>query len=324
MKAITSTAAGRTRGRRDENAFDGSVPSALRPGHSFRAGNGCAAHSDLGRKGNIPQGSGDRKVFLSPDEHSVIILWPNPDGTVIRRRFDLHNTIFPDLRVHMEASSDRFRYTYELENGKDSKDSLMDFSIVIHPDLELQPSSKEWTNGAIFSNVHERVGLPSAPLGVLLDWTCKIDYPLGLPPGAMTSFAVTSKGRPGFTSAATQHFPHIELTDEWPEEILDQFGNTLEPNWIAYHFITLGPRYGPDDPDTGIAADYIVGIQELIRTHRLVQDSLFVKEAIADLDAIESSSSAHFTITQKPASESEAEILSALELSLHLAYRAPK
>ena len=40
-------------------------------------------------EGRVPAGSGNQKVFLTPDRHSVIILWPNPDGTVTKRKFDL-------------------------------------------------------------------------------------------------------------------------------------------------------------------------------------------------------------------------------------------
>jgi hypothetical protein len=273
-------------------------------------------------EGSVPQGSGDRKVFLTPDEHGVIILWPNPGGTIRKRRFDLHDTIYPELRVHMEGSSGSFRYMYDLENEKESKDSLVDFSVVIYPDPQMQVSSTLWKGGLSLPTVKERVGIPGAPPGRLVDWTSFQERPLE--PGASTNFTLITESRPGFTSASTEHFPHLDLTDEWPEEILDQLEPVLDSKWIAYHFITLGPRYGPDDPAAGIASDYMVGIQELVRTRRLETDSPFVKEVIANLDAIASGSSAHFTITQKPASELEAEILSALELSLHLAYSAPK
>lgn len=143
-------------------------------------------------------------------------------------------------------------------------------------------------------------------------------------PGASTNFTLITEARPGFTSASTEYFPHLDLTDEWPEDILDQLGPVLDLKWIAYHFITLGPRYGPDHPEVRIAADYLVGIQELIRIHRLESDSLFVKEAIAHLDAVSAGSSARFVITQKPRSELEAEIQSALQLSLHFIYKQPQ
>jgi hypothetical protein len=273
-------------------------------------------------EGRVPQGPADQKVFLTPDEHSVIILWPNQDGTITRRQFDLHNTIYPELRVQMERSSDGYRYRYELENGKESKDSLTSFLVVVYPDPQMQASSALWKGGPSLPTVKERVCIPGAPPGRLVDWEfCLNERPMQ--PGANTNFTLITEARPGFTSASTEHFPHLDLTDEWPEDILDQLV-VLEPKWIQYHFFTLGPRYGPDDPAGGIASDYLVGIQELIRIHRFEKDSPFVKEAIADLDAIASGSSAHFTITQKPASELEAEILSALELSLHIAYSAPK
>lgn len=273
-------------------------------------------------EGSVPRGSGDRKVFLTPDEHSVIILWPNPDGTITRRLFDLHNTVYPELHVQMEGGPGSFRYKYDLENGKQSKDTLVDFSVAVYPDRQIHTESALWKGGFEPPVMKERIGIPGAPPGMDGLWIG--DENEALIPGTITHFTLITEASPGFTSAATEHFPHLDLTDKWPEEILNQLDPVLDPKWIEYHFITLGPRYGPDDPAPGIAADYLIGIQELIRIRRLVQDSLFVKEAITDLDAIASGSSAHFTITQKPASELEAEILSALELSLHIAYSGPK
>ena len=100
--------------------------------------------------------------------------------------------------------------------------------------------------------------------------------------------------------------------------------DVIDYGWAADHFITLGPRYGPDDPATRIASDYMVGIQELVRIHRLEANSPFIREVIADLDAIASGSSAQILITQKPNSELEAEILNALQLSLHFTYNGPR
>jgi hypothetical protein len=260
-------------------------------------------------------------VFLSPDEHSVIILWPNPDGTETRRRFDLHNTIYPDLHVHMDSSSGDFRYKYDLENGKKSKDSLRDFLVVVYQDPQIQTSSALWKGGLSSSTLQrERTGVPGAPPGWFVDWMCCFDEQ-GLSPGGDTNFTLITQARPGFTSASTEHFPHLDLTDEWPEEILDQLGPVLDPKWVAHHFITLGPRYGPDDPATRIASDYMVGIQELVRIHRLESNSPFIKEVIANLDAIASGSSVQIPVTQKPHCEMEAEILNALQLSLHVTFK---
>lgn len=276
--------------------------------------------------GSPPKGNENRKVFLSPDLHNVIILWPNPDGTEKKRRFDLHNTIYPELRVHIEDTRSGFRYTYRLENGRQSKDSLTDFRLAIYPDLEAQAGADSWKGWITISTVKERIGLPGAPPGRLADWgeplVGNVEQPL--PPGATTNFTLLTRARPGFTTAETEHSPQLDLTDEWPEEILDALGPVLDPKWIAHHFITLGPRYGPDDPARGIASDYIIGIQELIRIHRLESNSPFIMEVIADLDAIASGSPAQLPITRKPHSELEAEILNALQLSLHVAYKGPQ
>jgi hypothetical protein len=277
-------------------------------------------------EGGVPKGYGNRKVFLSPNQHSITVLWPNPDGTETKRRFNLHNDIDPNLRVQIEETSSGFRYTYHLENGKQSKDSLNSFSLAIYPDTETQAEAELWKGGIAISTVKERAGLPGAPPGRLALWmeplVGDVEHPL--PPGATTNFTLVTRSRPGFTTAETEHFPHLDLTDEWPENILDDLGDVIEPRCIADHRITLGPRYGPDEPATQIASDYIVGIQELVRIHRLESNSPFLKEVIASLDAIVSGSSAQIPITQKPYSEMEAEILNALQLSLHITYKGPQ
>lgn len=269
-------------------------------------------------EGSVPAGNGNRKVFLSPDEHSVIILWPNPDGTESQRRFDLHNEIYPNLRVHMENSSGGILYVYDLENGKPSKDTLNGFSVVIYPDTEAQTGAKSWKHGIMTSIVKERIGVPGAPSGQLALWMSPIAQ--DLLPGAATNFTLVTQARPGFTSAEIEHFPHLELTDEWPEKICDELEPVLALKWIAQHMITLGPRYGLDEPATRIASDYKIGIQELIRIHRLEPGSPFVKEVIASLEAVSADSSARIAVSQKPHSEMEAEILNALQLSLHFIY----
>jgi len=87
-------------------------------------------------------------VFLSPDEHSVVLLWPNQDGTGSKPvTMPLQNAIYPDLKVRIEKDSDVFRYTYDLENGKQSKDSITTFSIVVNPDPNMQVGAEFWKGG---------------------------------------------------------------------------------------------------------------------------------------------------------------------------------
>ncbi len=65
--------------------------------------------------------------------------------------------------------------------------------------------------------------------------------------------------------ASIGHYPPLEVSPEWPQQVLDEPDPVADPNWVNPHVITIGPRYGPDDSAAKIAADYIVGIQELIR-----------------------------------------------------------
>jgi hypothetical protein len=228
----------------------------------------------------------------------------------------------------MERTEEGFQYKYDLENGKRSKDSLRDFSVVIYPDPNVQLNSAEWDKGGV-APADERAEIPGAPYGALANWICKQDNPPFLEPGTGTSFSITTLARPGFTVAETEHFPHMEVSDGWPYGIPDEVMFELMPvvidyGWASAHFATLGPRYGPNDPAAAIASDYLTGIRELIRIHRLEPDSPFVNEAIALLDTIASGSTAQFPLMQKPQNEFEAEILSALELSLQVSYKGPQ
>jgi hypothetical protein len=269
--------------------------------------------------GNIPKSYSDRKVFLSPDEHSVVLLWPNQDGTGSKPvKMPLHNAICPDLRVRIEKSSNAFVYTYSLENKKESEDSITTFSIVVHPDADMQVGAEFWTGGKSTAIVGNQVALPGTRSGGLAIWFCPEGQPL--PPGRGTSFTLAAGARPGFTTAATEHFPHLDLTDEWPQQILDELEPVLTPSWIDQHVITLGPRYSSAEPAANIAADYAVGVKELTRKGVLDQNSSFVRELTAILEGISSGKSPALLppIEAEPHSPAEAEILNGLQLSLDI------
>jgi len=268
-------------------------------------------------EGQIPQRYGNRRVFLTPDEHSVILMWPNPDGDGSKpRRLPLHNVIDPELRVRIESHSNAFVYTYDLENTKQSEDSINTFSIVVYPDSNLHAGGQLWRAMKSTAIVGKRIGIPNAPDGGLVLWNSPETQPLA--PGDTTRFKLISSARPGFTTAATEHYPHLDLTDEWPAQILDELEPVLTPHWIDQHIITLGPRYGPEATDSQTASDYLVGIHELIRQHRMEQTSPFVQHVMAYLEKVaHGASSVPFAVNTKPQSEIEIEILTALQLALH-------
>ena len=273
-------------------------------------------------KGPTPKSYGKRRVFLSPDEHSVILLWPEQNGSESRvQRLALHNEIYPSLRVEIKQNSGAFVYTYDLENGKESKDSINTFSIVIYPDRNLQAGAELWRGMKSTAIVGKRIGIPGAPDGGLVLWSSPDAQPLL--PGKVTKFTLTSEASPGFTMAATEHYPHLGLTDEWPEQILDELEPVLTPSWIDQHIVTFGPRYRSDESPSHIAADYASGIRELIRKGQLQPNSSFVKEVIAGLAPISRGSSVRFVVTEKPQSDLEKEMLNALQLSLHITAKSP-
>jgi hypothetical protein len=270
-------------------------------------------------EGNVPKQYGNRKVFLSPDEHSLIILWPSQDGTGATKllRTRLHNVIYPKLRVRIDGSSAGFVYRYDLENKTQSEDAITTFGIVIYPDPKLQAGAVLWTGGKSTAMVGKRIGIPEAPDGGLALWFCPETQPLL--PGTATKFTLITQAAPGFTTASTEHYPHLDaLSDEWPEEILNELGPVLQPSWIDQHIITFGPRYGSDERAAYIAADYLVGIRKLISQGRFDSNSPFMKDVIATLEAVNRGSSTRLVLTERPRSEIETEMLNALDLSLHI------
>jgi hypothetical protein len=272
-------------------------------------------------KDNVPKPEGHRRVFLSADEHSVIILWPNPNGTGSKLlKMPLHNSISPNLKIHIESSPDGVLYNYDLQNGKQSVDSVTTFSIVVYPDPKMQVGAESWTGGKSTAMVGEQVAIPEAPAGGLALWFCPENRPLL--PGTATEFSLRTEARPGFTTASTEHYPHLDISEEWPEQILNELNPVLAPAWIDQHIITIGPRYGPDEPVTRIASDYVIGINELIRTGRLEKNSAFVQEALSILRSlIDRSTSADRIFSSKPGSRFESEIFMALHLTLGIQLR---
>jgi hypothetical protein len=229
----------------------------------------------------------------------------------------LHNELCASLRVQIEEKSGAFVYTYNLENGKQSEDSITTFSLVVYRDPSMQIGAESWRGGKSTAMVGEQISLPGTPPGGLALWLCPEAQPL-LPERATKLTAIT-KARPGFTTAAAEHYPHVDLTDEWPEQILDELEPVLTPRWIDQHILTLGPRYGPDEPASQIAADYLVGIRELIRRGQLTETSPFVRDVMGALDPVATHrTSTSPSVTAKPQTTIEAEIFNALRLALNL------
>lgn len=128
---------------------------------------------------NLAKSYGDRKVFLSPDEHSVILLWPDENGTGSKPvKMPLHNAIHPDLHVQIENDSGIFVYHYDLENEKQSEDTITNFSVVVYPDPSTQLRAELATPVKAISTVKERVGIPGAPSGGLALWLFAENQPL--------------------------------------------------------------------------------------------------------------------------------------------------
>jgi hypothetical protein len=226
--------------------------------------------------GKIPDSLKNQYVFLTPDLGTMVIVFPPEQEGSKRKilRLTIHNRICPIVNVDISTRSGSFVYNYSVLNSKTSKDDIATVAVVI-PRVEPNQLGAETGTIGVSHGDMLRIGLTGAPEGWLVRWFCPNDRPLA--PGASTRFVIESADRPGFTTTAATRYSPVEISSEWPEEIIQQASLVAHPYWVDRHVITLGPRYAPEYPAGKIAADYLSGMGNLTSDGRLDPNSPFVQ-----------------------------------------------
>jgi hypothetical protein len=173
--------------------------------------------------GKISDSLKNQYVFLTPDLGTVVIVFPPEQQGSERKilRLTIHNRIHPTVSVDISNRSGSYAYTYSVLNSKTSRDDISTVAVVI-PRVEPNQLSAETGKIGVIHGDILRIELTGAPDGWIVRWFCPDDHPLA--PGASTRFVIESADRRGFTTAAANRYSPVEISSEWPEEVIQQAG----------------------------------------------------------------------------------------------------
>ena len=266
-------------------------------------------------------------VFWDQPAHEAVVVIPGalrgePDRATEIVRVPFKNRLDPQVAVSVSrVDPDRYRYVYSLANGSAAKDPVTSWTIVVpsnDPQFGIEARTSGWHGGKGRLETARQYALPYiAALGHPL--ICSVDGQQ-TPGSASGQVTVVSGDKPGFVTVSASNYPPFQVPRDWPEVILySQLVKLGDFAWSDIHRVTIGPRFGMDTPATAIAADFLEGLKELIRTGRLSGDSGFVRELQGTLTrAAQDGGKIASPIAAGPSTALEREILSAVRLTFGL------
>jgi hypothetical protein len=270
-------------------------------------------------------------VFLDQGTSTIVMVIPGslrgqPDVATEIIRVPFKNQFDPQVSVSLgSAEPDRYRYAYSLANGKTAKDPVKDWSIVAScgdPRSSLDALPIGWHCTRIdnpFAKARQLAlpyllappHLPEPGCAV----ACFLDGQQ--PPDSMGArLTVVSGLKPGFTTASAGNYPPYQVSQEWPEAVLEQVAKLDAAGWSNKHTVTLGPRFGADFSASNIVADFLQGLSELVRTGRLANDSNFLRQLRTALAQAAQTGGLDPAQIARPSTDLEREIAEAVKLSL--------
>jgi hypothetical protein len=238
--------------------------------------------------GNIPDNLQDNYIFLGPRLGEIVVSYPNTldDPNKTGRTtftFALRNQVRPTFTVQLTQKADGlFGYDYTLHNGESARQSIQSWFMVGPPhDPNFVSVGAGWSARKASAVRAQQIALPTVSQAGA---TVMFHAPVGqtIPPGnTRAGFHVTSSYSPGFTTAYVMgDVGLIRFPGEVPTVVGDQIGVLQEPQWDSKVAVVLGPRFPAESSPQRIAADFHVGISQLIAGEMLRPDSAFVKAAL--------------------------------------------
>jgi hypothetical protein len=253
----------------------------------------------LPQGGNIPSDS-TQYVFLGPTVDKVTISFPS--GLALGDRSGPPRTYQVDLpsQVALSATATVTRmtdgsydYAYAAQNGSGARKGVGVWSIGT-PSSDAVSSTKHETWVATVENPEGRPpGVWATVATHFVTWRNPTGAAMG--PGSTTSgFHVSSSFSPGFTIVYARSADSLALPPNLPAEVMNQLAVLQRPEWLNQSGLTIGPLYPKGWSKQFIAADYLLGINRLVRHGQLNAGSPFVAGALSSLDT--------FVMTQGAAS----------------------
>jgi hypothetical protein len=275
-----------------------------------------------------PQDLQGNYVFLNQPADQIVVVIPGtlrgqPDQPPEIVRMVFNNRFDPQVKVSLvQPEPHRYRYLYSFSNGRAAKDAVADWTIVApcqDPQFAYDTPPAGWHCGKAPSGLARQFALPHIS-GLACHATCYMDSPH--PPGSAASQVTLVSGhKPGLTTASAGGvYPPFPVQFDWPDVILSQLSNLGDAAWSKKHVVTVGPRFTQETPIPAMASDFLQGLNELIRTGRLADDSRFVRDLKTILTQISEDNRGQisYRIGSSPSTDLEGEILSAVRLSLGL------
>lgn len=270
-------------------------------------------------------------VFLDQGANTIVVVIPGslrgqPDGAPEIVRVLFNNRFDPEVLVSVgKAEPDRYRYAYSLANGRSAKDPVKGWSIAAScgdPRSSIEAPPIGWHCTRIddrFARVRQ-LALPYllAPPYLSEPGCAVVCFLDGQQPPSSTiaQLTVVSGLKPGFTTASAENYPPYQVSQDWPEAVLEQVARLGGPAWSSKYTVAIGPRFGADFSASNIAADFLQGLAELVRTGRLANDSAFLRQLRAALAQAAQTGRVDTTQIASPSTDLEREIAEAVRLSL--------
>ncbi len=128
--------------------------------------------------GRIPPEHRDRLVFLTRDEHTIVVLVPQAGGSKKIVRVALKNDLVPSMPVAIQRLPESsLEYAYTLENGQGATDAIGACSLIVaaeDPTLKVIPpienSRRLWSGSAARHSIAKETMFPQTRPGEYVLW----------------------------------------------------------------------------------------------------------------------------------------------------------
>jgi len=276
------------------------------------------------RDDRAPASLSGNYVFWDSAAWQIVVVLPGalqgqPDAPSRVVRIPFKNRFEPQISATVSKQDETYIYNYAVQNGPAARDPIQSWGLAAPCDDALLTVNGEHCGGSGVrppqAHTAQQVVLPHLKArGCYTRCFTEVPQAAGSP---AARFQITSSYRPGLTTAAAANTPAFEVPKDWPDLLLEQLTKVGDPNWADMHVATIGPRFSANLPVNTIAADFRDSVNDLIQNGSLNPSSAFVSEARALFSRIaESGESGGGTISSRPGTKLEAEILQAAILSL--------
>jgi hypothetical protein len=299
------------------------------------------------KDGKVPADMKDKYVFIDLAKNEYVVSYPEnmpatetpaakeayeKDGPGPARtgHYELLRNVEPAVLLTVTANAGKFKYAYSVADGPSAKQSIDQWSVVM-PEGALDTINHPagWF-GVLQSDRKFKLKDPDwIRNGADAVWSFEKGEQVIQPGAVLKGFVLDSSYRPGFTIG---YFRKAESVDSLiatsgcgaganctgiPKPVKEQLDPLLKVEYDSRTIVMLGPKFDKSADDKTIAADFIHGLDVMTAAGNLDANSDFVKGVISGLKDVQSNGGP-LKMTVQPKTPVEAEIMSALKVSLNL------